>query len=890
MNHGQWTARARYGLAFVALALATGLRFLLDPYLGDGQPMVAFLIALAIVATLEGLGPALVVLAGSLAVYPFLFQQPRHQIGLPSDQGVRVLVSFVLIGLVVAMMCEALRRARRRAESGQEDLRREMQYRSRVESELRDRETRWRALIENNTDAITMMKRDGTILYISPAIERINGFTPEELIGKDGRYEAHPDDHEAVIQALSWAVEHPAQPMTFTARVRHKDGSWRLTENVISSHLNDPAIGALVVNTRDITERALMEDRVSEAEGRFRVFMDYSPAISYLKDEAGRYIWGNRAWVAQFSRPVEELLGLDDFALWPQDAARTYRESDRLALDTGQAVEVEEAHSDRHYFSVKFPLEHRGTRYVGGKTFDVTDRVRDRKALEQSEKLLLALADSMPQIVWAAQPDGISDYINHRWFEFSGFSKDQGFQQEDWWSILHPEDVARTREHWNTSVRSGEPFQIEYRFLDRRTGLYRWFLGRALPVRDEEGRIVRWYGTSTDIDDQKRAENAAEAASQAKDRFLAVLSHELRTPLTPILLSVSTLLDDASIDGEVRPVLEMIRRNVALESRLIDDLLDLTRIIRGTITLQTENCDAHSLISRALEVCRGEIEASKLKVIVDLKAPEHSVQADPARLQQVFWNLFKNAVKFSPPSSELTIRSWDNAETNHLVIEVEDRGIGIDPAFLPRMFDAFEQGEASSWTRKYGGLGLGLAISRSIIKAHKGTLHASSEGAGRGATFRVELPLVKTLLAAPSFEAERLMDRPSAVPLKILLIEDDPSTLSVMSRLLTLRGHYVTSAASVAGALAAALGAGDDFDLIISDLGLPDGNGVDLLRALHSRKAFPAIALTGFGMEEDVRRVREAGFVAHLTKPIDFRTLERTIQNVVSNLNGTRAH
>ncbi len=878
MKTDRWSGTARrYGLALFALTIATVAQAWLDPILGDSQPLVTFYLALAVVAIRVGLGPALVVLVGGAAVFPLLFTAPRHSFALPGTRG--FLFTFAIVGGITAALCEAMRKAMLRSESAQDELRREVERRDRAEAEVRDRETRWRALIENNSDAISLVAADGTIQFDSGASAKITGHAPEVIVGTIGFGYIHPDDLPRVAGAWAQAVASPGLSMSITFRVRHVDGTWRTVENMVANHLAEPAVAAMVVNTRDVTERAAMESRIVESESRFRAFMDHLPALGYLKDEAGRYVWGNLAWAAQFGRGLDELIGKDDFALWPESIARDFRESDRLALELGRGVEVEVDEGDRCYMSLKFPLDHDGARFVGGMTLDVTDRARARVALQRSEALLLALADSMPQIVWAARPDGQLDYYNKRWFEFTGLTGEQSYARDGWGTILHPDDLARCRDLWSATIRSGEPYQIEYRFRDCRDGSYRWHLGRALPVRDESGEIVRWYGTCTDIDNQKRAETAADESNRAKNRFLAVLSHELRTPLTPILLSVSAMLGEASLTGDVRAALEMVRRNVALESRLLDDLLDMTRIIRGTFALQLQPSDLHALIHQALEICRSDLEDAQLDVSLDLSASTHGVLADPARLQQVFWNLFKNAAKFSPGGGTLAIRSRDDA-AGSVVVEVVDPGIGIDPAFVPRMFEAFEQGEASPWTRKYGGLGLGLSISRSIVEAHGGTLTAASEGPGHGATLRVVLPATK--VASGPAAAPPAAPRGTPEALRILLIEDDPSTLSVLSRLLRREHHEVTTADCVSAALEAADIARDAFDLIISDLGLPDGNGLDLMRILQSRKPYPAIALTGFGMDDDVRRTRDAGFRIHLTKPIDFRALEAAIREAVA--------
>ncbi len=290
-----------------------------------------------------------------------------------------------------------------------------------------------------------------------------------------------------------------------------------------------------------------------------------------------------------------------------------------------------------------------------------------------------------------------------------------------------------------------------------------------------------------------QAREEAEAANRAKDRFLAVLSHELRTPLTPVLAEVSAMLDEPSTPHSVRPLLEMTRRNVELEARLIDDLLDISRIIQGKLRLDRKVVDAHALIQQALEICQGGIAAARLRVELDLQASRHFVEADAARLQQVAWNLIKNAVKFTPPGGFLAVRTHNDA--GKLVVDVSDTGVGIGPDVLSKIFDAFEQGDRSV-TQRYGGLGLGLAIGRSLAEAHGGRLLAASPGVGQGATFTLELPTVdppSKPLGAGSTDLE-IAEGDSSRPLRILLVEDNLDTLRVMERLLKRRGHEVAAA------------------------------------------------------------------------------------------------
>lgn len=372
----------------------------------------------------------------------------------------------------------------------------------------------------------------------------------------------------------------------------------------------------------------------------------------------------------------------------------------------------------------------------------------------------------------------------------------------------------------------------------------------------------------------KAAKESAEQANRTKDHFLAVLSHELRTPLTPVLTAVTAELQK-STSPQLRGTFEMIQRNVELEARLIDDLLDLTRLMRGRMVLNLETVDAHAQLRQALDVCAGAIEEKLHRIDCDLGAARHHLRADPVRLKQVFWNLIQNAAKFSPPGSELRVRTRNGPDST-FEVEVADNGIGMEPDVIGRIFHPFEQAE-SAISRRYGGLGLGLSISRAIAEAHGGSITARSLGAGRGSTFTVTLPSV----AAPAESAPAVPASPDApASLRILLVEDSTDTLHILTRLLKAGGHSVVTADSaVAARRHWETGA---FDLLISDIGLPDGNGIDLLTSLRKGAPVRAIAISGYGMEDDIARSREAGFAEHLVKPLDYARLEEAIARVAA--------
>jgi CheY-like chemotaxis protein len=372
---------------------------------------------------------------------------------------------------------------------------------------------------------------------------------------------------------------------------------------------------------------------------------------------------------------------------------------------------------------------------------------------------------------------------------------------------------------------------------------------------------------------ERQARAEAERANRSKDEFLAILSHELRTPLTPVMLTVSMLEANPLLPATLRADVASIRRNVELESRLISDLLDLTRITKGKLQLNEQDADLHLAIRAAIDICQREASA---RLAVDLSAPRHTVHGDSTRLQQIFWNLINNAQKFTPSLGVITVRSNVTPDGNRIRVEVADNGAGVDADLLPKLFDAFEQGDVRL-AKQQAGLGLGLAISKRLVEAHRGTITAHSPGRGCGSTFIVELPLVVEALAqaaSPTPHAVRLKTQ-----LNILLVEDHAPSLRALARLLIQMGHRVMTATTVASALATA--GLSKFDLLISDLGLPDGSGLDVMRRLRETFKDRAIALTGYGMESDVAASRDAGFVEHLIKPVDVEQLNDAIARVV---------
>jgi PAS domain S-box-containing protein len=532
---------------------------------------------------------------------------------------------------------------------------------------------------------------------------------------------------------------------------------------------------------------------------------------------------------------------------------------------------------------------------------DVTSLKRAERALREKESLLRSFYESSAMamgVIELIDDDArlvSANALTDRFFGLGAGAR-EGLTAKQLGAP--PERLAIWIERFHQCRATGQPVRYECRNL--------WptcpeWVAVTLSAMDIPGSEVNLCSfVIEDVTERKRTEEAlrvakelAEAASQAKDRFLAVLSHELRTPLTPVLIAVSSMLE-SNTDPALLSALEMIRRNIELEARLIDDLLDLSRIVRGRLRLDLEVVDVHHIIRRAVEICRDEVLVAGLIIATDLKARHYHVMADYARTMQVTWNLIHNAVKFTPADGRITIRTTNrpgpprlgdspvDGQTQRLVIEFEDTGMGIDPQVLPRIFDAFEQGHDDLRGRS-GGLGLGLAISRSLAAAMGGRLTVSSRGRGLGSTFRLELTTAPTpAAAAVTRPAAASPAAPSLTPrgrvLRILLVEDNADTLRFLASVLRRRGHDVVTADCIAAARATVAGANAPFDLLLSDVELPDGSGPELMRELGARGGWLGIAMSGFGTEEDLQLSRDAGFLDHLTKPIDLNRLDAVIR------------
>ena len=528
--------------------------------------------------------------------------------------------------------------------------------------------------------------------------------------------------------------------------------------------------------------------------------------------------------------------------------------------------------------------------HVASRCYESIERSRVQRTLRESERRFRQLADAMPQIVFVADADGNIEYFNRQWYEYTGLPEG-GVSRASWERVHTRGGLERVAQAWPHALRTGEPYEIEYE-LRRHDGAYRWHLGRALPIRDEHGRIVRWFGTNTDIHDRKGIEQAlgqaleaeqhargqAEQASRMKDEFLATLSHELRTPLNAILGWSHLIRRPNATPEELTKAAEVIERNARSQATIIEDLLDMSAIMSGKVRLDMHRIDLASVVRAAIETAEPPARAKSVEIRAIVAPGESAVTGDANRLQQVLWNLLTNAVKFTPRGGrvDVVMRHVDG----NVEVCVNDTGEGIAPDFLPFVFDRFRQADASS-ARRHGGLGLGLSIVKQLVELHGGEVRVESEGLGRGATFTVALPLLvpnprgagresKSRARAHAGDGADHVLRGQLEGVRALVVDDERDARDLIQRLLQEAGADVATAASTEEALGQL--DRDRFDVLVSDIGMPGRDGYELIQAVRTRgtnQALPALALTAYARAEDRAKVIAAGFQKHLPKPVD---------------------
>ena len=536
----------------------------------------------------------------------------------------------------------------------------------------------------------------------------------------------------------------------------------------------------------------------------------------------------------------------------------------QLQTLTGRRIDV--------YFTITFPPPTGSFDTVLVTLTDITDRKRVEMAVRESESRFRSFADTAPAMLWVTEADGSCSFLSRAWYDFTGQSQESALGT-GWLDAVHPDDREASRAIFVRANATSEPFELEYR-LRRADGVYRWAIDVGRPRRAADGTFLGFVGSCIDITERKESEDALRRSNQMKDEFLATLSHELRTPLNAVLGWAHMLRGGALSPELAARALESLERNARAQTQLIDELLDMSRIVSGRLQLAHEPVDMAAVAAAAMDAVRPAAATKGVELQVITHASETiRVKGDADRLRQILWNLLSNAIKFTPSGGRVHLELRCTADAAEMI--VRDSGEGIDEAFLPFVFERFRQADSSS-TRRHGGLGLGLSIARHLAEAHGGSITAESDGRNRGATFTLRLPREATpkLGSAALRDADGEAKRP-LLGVSILVVDDEADARELLRVALDLAGATVAVAASTRQALSMCLTR--QFDLLLVDVGMPEEDGFTLMRHVRSLPSpfgqVPAIAVTAYAGLPERASAHNAGFNAHVGKPIEVERL-----------------
>ncbi|MBD1846029.1 PAS domain-containing protein [Cyanobacteria bacterium FACHB-63] len=744
-------------------------------------------------------------------------------------------------------------------------------------------------ILESTTDCFVSLDHDWRITYVNQATAKLNSLSPAEMIGKT--------HWELWSWSVGTIVEHNYRQAVATQAPVHFEVLYEPLEVWLEIHAY-PSIDGLNLFFRNISDRKRAEMLLSQQYAEIEAIYNTAPIGLAVLDLNYRFVRINPKLAEINGRSVEDHLGRSVREIVPTVAEQLEPIFQQI-LATGEPVLNLEISGEtpaqpgqrRVWLESWFLLRDSNGEVIGINAVvqEITRRKQSEAKLSESEERLRLALVAANQGLYDLNVQTGETIVSLEYAQMLGYDPETFCETNAAWrERLHPDDweaVSRNYEDYISGKRSD--YRVEFRQRTR-SGNWKWILSLGKIVAwDAEGQPLRMLGTHTDIDDRKAAEaereqlllreqaarEEAERANRIKDEFLAVLSHELRTPLNPILGWVK-LLKAGKLDADrTQQALATIERNAQLQTQLIDDLLDVSRILRGKLTLNAQPVNLKTVIEAAIETVRLAAEAKSIEI--DTAFDEiGAVLGDPGRLQQVVWNLLTNAVKFTPPHGRVKVEL--TATATHAQIQVVDTGKGIAPEFLPQVFEQFRQADSST-TRRFGGLGLGLAIARQLVELHGGTIAAASAGEGQGATFTVCLPLASAIASrSGEFAAANPPTSASLEGVRVLLVDDETDARDLAQFILQQEGAIVLSAASATMALQ--ILQGSTVDLLVSDIGMPDCDGYQLLKAIRAcGHRFPAIALSAYAGELNQAKSRQAGFKRHLSKPLDPALLIATI-------------
>ncbi len=739
-------------------------------------------------------------------------------------------------------------------------------------------------------DGVIATDPQGRVILLNPIAIELTGWTQEEAAGQDLATVFH-----IVNEATGEIVENPVQRAlehgTIVGLANHteliaRDGSRRAIADSAAPirGLKGDVHGAVLV-FRDVSEDRKAENALRESEAFKTAILNTALDAMITCDHVGRIIEFNPAAERIFGYTRAEAIGKELSALIVPARLRDQHKAGMMRyLETGKSailgirLELPALRAD----GTEFPAELAITRIAGegppkftAYLRDVSERRRTEAEHKESAENFRNLADNMAQLAWMTDATGYIFWYNQRWFDYTGTTLDE-MQGWGWQAVHHPDHVDRVTEKFKQALAQGSSWEDSFP-LRGKDGQFRWFLSRARPIYDASGQIVRWFGTNTDITELRELEEALIEADERKDQFLATLGHELRNPLAGILGGVQILESPAHNAEDHSEAQRIIGRQSRFMQRLVDDLLDLSRIARGKVTLNKAALDLAQLLREVMQDCRRELDEQGLTFALEIGEDSIFMHGDRERLRQVFTNLIHNAGKFTEPGGNVIV-SLSAASNDSCLIQICDTGIGMSQETLDDIFHPFVQAD-TSLERGRGGLGLGLAIVKGLVELHGGKVNAASDGPDQGSTFTVELPVCADAVVK-SLDSTNHSATVTAGPFSVLVIDDRRDASYPLIKFLEKEGHRVLTAFDGPSGVAEALQHLPQ--IIICDIGLPGFDGYEVARQLRADDKFDGallIAVTGYGQPQDKHAAYSAGFDCHQVKPVDRSQLLKEIES-----------
>ncbi|PSB03214.1 diguanylate cyclase [Merismopedia glauca CCAP 1448/3] len=776
---------------------------------------------------------------------------------------------------------------------------RDITDRKQAEELLRQSEERFRSMADNAPMMVWVTDAQGYCTYLNQSWYDFTGQTEETGLGFGWLDIVHPDDYE-YTQEIFLAANERQEAFRLEYRLQSKNGEYHWMIDAASPWFEgDGQFKGYIGSVIDISDRKKIEEALQQRETELRLVTNAVPALISFVDSDQRYRFNNRGYEQWFGHSATELYGkhikevLGDTAY---EEIRPYVEQVLAGQQVSFEMKMPNKNGETRYLTVAYVPRLSSDGTVEGFVAlvnDISDLKLTEQSLHESLAILKAIDEATPILIYMKDRQGRLRIANPATLSFLGKSASEVIGKTEVDFYINQDEAIPVMENDRQVMKTGQVQMFEETM--ELPGGIRTFLSVKAPYRDVQGATIGLIGVSTEITERKQlqtereqllareqaAREAAETANRIKDEFLAVVSHELRSPLNPIL-GWSKLLRTRQFDRhKTEQALEIIERNALMQAQLIDDLLDVSRILRGKLSLNASSVDLGATIQAAIETVRLAAQAKSIEIHTCLDPEVGYVWGDPGRLQQVVWNFLSNAVKFTPEGGRVDIRLEEI--DGHAQITISDTGKGIHPNFLPYVFDHFRQEDAAI-TRRFGGLGLGLAIVRYLVELHGGTVQAESAGEGQGATFTLKLPLMPHL---PPTERELESSQPplDLKGIRIMVVDDDDSSREFVAFLLELHGASVSASASAKEAISTF----PQFkpDVLLSDIGMPDRDGymlIQQIRALPPNQGgqIPAIALTAYAGDLDRQQALQAGFQQHLTKPIEPNQLVQVITTLVS--------